>query len=84
MPNRHTDQERWEVLLMTILLKYRPILFIGGGILVLFALASAVAYPVISVITSVLALMVLTTVFSDWATLFFARFLAWMFTIGRH
>ncbi|MCB9135899.1 MAG: hypothetical protein H6636_10770 [Anaerolineales bacterium] len=82
MPNRHPDQDRWEVLFTTIFLKYRSILFIGGVILVGFAVSAWMAYPVVSIAALGLALLLFMMVSSDKVTLYFARFCAWVITGG--
>jgi hypothetical protein len=83
MPNRHTDRERLEVMFMTILMAFRPILFIGGCILLVYAMAASIVYPVITGIAMGLALALFLMVISDRFTLYTARLGAWLVTIGR-
>jgi hypothetical protein len=84
MPNRHTDKERWEVYLTMILLRMRPFIFIGALILLVYGIAALSAYPVISGIALVFALLLLLMVVYDRATLFVARFGAWLVTLGQN
>ena len=83
MPERHTDRERWEVMIATILRRFRPALFIGGCILLIYALASVFAYLAVAVISMALALFLFLMVFSDKVTLLIARLGAWLATVGR-
>jgi len=83
MPNRHTDREHWEVFLTTIFLKYRPILFTGGVILLGFAVAAWFAYPVVAMIALGLAFFLFLMIFSDKVTFQVARFGAWIITWGK-
>lgn len=84
MPNRHSDKERWEVYLTMILLRARPFIFVGALILLLYGIAALSAYPVVGVIGLILALLLLLMVVYDWATLYVARFGAWLITLGRN
>jgi hypothetical protein len=83
MPNRHTDKERWEVYLTMILLRMRPFIFIGAVILLFYGIAALSAYPVVGGIALILALLLLLIVVYDWATLYVARFGAWLITFDR-
>lgn len=84
MPNRHTDKERWEVYLTMILLRMRPFIFIGALILLVYGIAALSAYPVIGGIALVFALFLLLMVVYDGATLYVARFGAWLVTLGQN
>ena len=84
MPNRHTDKERWEVYLTMILLRMRPFIFIGAVILLFYGIAALSAYPVVGVISLILALLLLLMVVFDSATIFVARLGAWLVTFGRN
>ena len=83
MPNRHSDRERWEVYLLQIFLATRPITFAGGLVLFLYAGTAIFVYPVISGVVFVLALILLSMVFSYKVCLYVARFWAWVATLGE-
>jgi len=83
MPNRHTDKERWEVYLTMILLRMRPFIFIGALIILFYGIAALSGYPLVGGIALVLALLLLLMVVYDGATLYIARFGAWLITLGR-
>ena len=83
MPDRHSDRERWEVMIMTMLLAFRPFIFIGGCLFLLYAGLTWIAYPVMAFISVGLALLLFSMVFSDQACLYMARFGAWLKTLGR-
>lgn len=83
MSGRHSDRERWESLLLIILLATRPFLFFGGLILLIYALVSMAGYPAAGWIALILAIFLFSLVFSDLATQLFARFGAWLATLGR-
>jgi hypothetical protein len=83
MPDRHTDRERWEVLILTILLAYRVFIFIGGCLFLLYAGLTWVAYPVMALISLGLASLLFSLVLSDQACLYVARFGAWLKTLGK-
>jgi hypothetical protein len=84
MPNRHTDRERWEVLISTILLAYRPMLFVGGVIFLIYAGVASFVYFVTAGIALGLAAFLFMLVFSDQATFYLARFGAWLATVGKN
>lgn len=83
MPNRHSDKERWEVYLTMILLRMRPLIFIGAIIMLLYGIVALVAYPFVGGVALGLALFLFLMVLFDWATLFVARFGAWLVTLGE-
>ena len=80
MPERHTDFERWEAFFMMVLMATRPIIFIGGLILLIYGLAAFLAYPVVGLVAIGLAFLVWAVVFLDQAALYLARFGAWIKT----
>ena len=84
MPNRHTDKERWEVYLTMILLRMRPFIFIGAVLLLVYGIAALSAYLVVGSIALALALLLLLMVVYDWATVYVARFGAWLVTLGQN
>jgi hypothetical protein len=83
MPNRHTDRERWEIMIMTILLAFRPLIFTGGCIFLIFSSVAVVAYPIVALISLILAFFLFGMVFLDQVSLYVARFGAWLMTLGR-
>jgi len=84
MPKRHSDRERWEVYLMTILLAMRPILFIGGVLMLIYAITAFSAYPLVGGIALGLAILLFLMVFYDQVTLIVARIGAYIATIGTN
>lgn len=82
MPDRHTDRERWEVLIMTILLKFRPFIFVGGCIFLIYAGLTWIAYPVMALISVGLAVFLFLLVLFDQVSLLVARFTAWLIIIS--
>ena len=82
MPDRHSDRERWEVLILTVLLAYRPFIFIGGCLIMLFAGLTWTAYPVMALISFGLALFLFSLVLWDQACMYVARLGAWLKTLG--
>ena len=82
MPERHPDRERWEVYLVTILLAMRPFLFIGGVLMLIYAIAAFSAYPLVGGIALGLAILLILMVFYDQVTLLVARIGAFIATIG--
>ena len=83
MPDRHSDRERWEILITTILMAFRPFLFMGGIMILVYAITALTAYPIVGVIAVALAFLLFLLVFSDHAILYLARVGAWMRTFGR-
>jgi len=82
MPNRHSDRERWEVMFMTILLAFRPFIFIGGCLFLLYSGLTWVAYPLMALVSAGLAVFLFIIVLSDQACLYLARLGAWLKTLG--
>lgn len=83
MPRRNVDRERWEVYFMTILLATRPFLFVGGGLLLVYAIVAISAYPLVGVIALGLAVFLFLIVFFDRVTLLVARIGAFIATLGK-
>jgi len=83
MPNRHSDRERWEVLIMNMLLAYRAFIFIGGCLFLLYAGLTWMAYPLMALISLGLALFLFSLVLSDQVCSCVARFGAWLKTLGQ-
>ena len=82
MPNRHTDRDRWEHYLATILLATRPIQMIGGVILFIYAAASLFAYPLVGAVALVFSVLLFVLVISDQAAVYAERLGAWVMTIN--
>ena len=82
MPDRHTDRERWEVMILTVLLAYRPFIFIGGCLFLLYAGFAWAAYSVMTLASIGLSVFLFLLVFSDQACHYLARFGAWLKTLG--
>ena len=80
MPNRHSDKERWEVYLMMILLRMRPLIFIGALIIFFYGVVALFAYPLLALVALALALFLFMIVLYDRVTLYVARFGAWLVT----
>lgn len=80
MSNQHKDQERWEVILTTLLLKFRPLLFIAGLWLLLYAVTVSFTFTPATLIGSLFAFFLFTLVFWDAAVLSVARAVAWAIT----
>lgn len=83
MSNRHSDKERLEVFLTMILLRMRPLIFFGAIIMLLYGILAFVAYPFVGGVVLGLALFLFLMVLYDWATLYVARFGAWLVTLGE-
>lgn len=83
MPGRHRDRERWEVLIMNMLLAYRAFIFIGGCLFLLYTGLIWMVYPVMALISLGLALFLFLLVLSDQVCLYVARFGAWLKTLGQ-
>jgi hypothetical protein len=82
MPDRHSDRERWETYLLIILLATRPYQFLGGVVLLIYALAALFFYPVVSLVSLLLAGCLLLIVYSDRAAQYAAQAGAWLATLG--
>ena len=83
MPDRNNDRERWEVLIMTILLAYRAFILIGGCLFLLYAGLTWMAYPIMALIGLGLALFLFSLALSERVCLYVARFGAWLKTLGQ-
>lgn len=84
MSNKHPERERWEILVTTILLAYRPLLFIGGLVILGYALTVLFTHPIIASLSLGMTLFMFLLVTSDRAIFCFARLGAWIATIGKH
>ena len=80
MSRRNLDQERWEIYLMQILLATRPVTFIGGVVLLVYAFVMIFVYPAVGGLAMGLSLLMFMLVNSDRAALVLARFGAWLLT----
>ncbi len=81
---RNLDRERWEAYFLMVLLATRPFLFVGAVILVVYAIAAIMAYPLVSGIAIGLAILLFLMVFSDLVSLLIARIGAWLITFGKN
>lgn len=83
MTKRHSDRDREEFYILTILLAFRPILFVGGFILMVYTLSITVTDPWIAIVSFALALFLFLLVLSDQFALQVARVCAWVSDLGR-
>jgi hypothetical protein len=83
MPDRHSDQERWEVYILQIILATRPFIFSGGIILFLLAGMTMFRYPISSGVSFCLSLTMIGLVFSDRFCQLVAKFGAWFAAFGN-
>jgi hypothetical protein len=73
-----------EVYLLNLLLAYRPILQIGGVVLLVYAVVSIAISPKVSIVVLVLAIFLLLITFSYQATLYLAKIGAWIGTLRKN
>jgi len=79
MPGQQrNNQEHLEIYLVNLLLAYRPLLFLGGLFLLIYAAASITISIKASIITLVIAILLLLLVYSYQATLYIAKAGAWI------
>jgi hypothetical protein len=83
MSNGQPDRERWEAYLMMIFLATRPFLFVGGIIMLVYAVAAISAYPLVGGIALGFAVFLFLIVFYDPVTHFVARVGAYIATFGK-
>ena len=83
MSKRHGDRDRWEIYFLTLMLAFRPIFFISGLIMSIYALAALFVYPAVGILALCLALFLFLMVTSDRVPLLVARAFSWMITVGR-
>ena len=83
MPRRNFDRERWEAYFMMIILATRPFLFVGAWILLLYTIAAFAAYPIVSLISLGLSVLLFFVVFYDQAAQWIAQIGAWIATVGK-
>jgi hypothetical protein len=81
MSNRHSDREHWEVLMMTLFLAFRGLLFIFGCLFLIYGGAIWAVFPVAALLAIGLATLLFGMVLSDRITLYVANFLAWLLTV---
>ena len=81
MSKRNLDYERWEVLLMTLFLAFRWLIFICGCILLIYGVATWAAFQFAAVLAIGLSIILFGMFLSDRTTLYVARFIAWLMTI---
>ena len=79
---KRLNRESLEFYLLNLLLIYRPLLQIGGAIILLYAIATFFAYPLGSIVGLVIAIFFLLT-FSFPLTHRVAQFGAWLGTLGE-
>ena len=77
------DRERFEVLLLHLLLSRRPIWFGAGVILLIYGVAAMAQYPFTAFAALVLGAYAFTLVYSYRMVLFTARFGAWLGTLWK-
>ena len=80
---RNIDRERLEVYLLHLLLSFRPMLQLGGLILLIASLVAFGPSPLLGCIVLGLALFLLLPTFSYQMTLYLARLGAWVGTLWR-
>ncbi|MBW8010491.1 MAG: hypothetical protein FVQ83_04500 [Chloroflexi bacterium] len=80
---RRSDRERLEIYLMHVLLAFRPLFRIIGFILLILALAIITFSNIMGGITLISAIFLLLLTYSYEITLDFAKFGAWIGTVGE-
>lgn len=80
MSDQKRDREQWELVIITVLLMYRPILFFGALLLLGYTILVIFANPSIGVVAAGLTLLLFLVVFSYRAALLLARLGAWIAT----
>ena len=83
MAKRHTNRDRFEHYLATMLLGTRPIQMIGGLLLLIYGIAALFSYPISGVVALVMAVALLLMVYSDHFVILVARAGAWLATINH-
>lgn len=81
---RRLARERLEIYLLHLLLAYRPLVVIGGVILLVYATVALMANPVMGFAALVPAVFLLLLGFSYPFGLYTARLGAWIATLWRH
>ena len=85
MPNRQRlARERLEIYLVHLLLAYRPLILIGGLLLLVYAILAMVASAVTGFASLVPAVFLLLLGSSYPVVLYTARLGAWIGTLWRH
>ena len=75
------DRDGLEFYLLNLLLAYRPILQIGGGLILVYAIAAFLSYPPGSIVALILSTFFFLMFFSYSLTLHVAKFGAWLGTL---
>jgi hypothetical protein len=81
---RRLARERLEIYLVHLLLAYRPLIFSGGVLLLVYAVIAMIASSLAGFAALVPAIFLLLISNSYQATLYTARLGAWVATLGRH
>jgi hypothetical protein len=81
---RRLARERLEIYLVHLLLAYRPLIFIGGVLLLIYALIALLVSSLTGFAALVPAIFLLLLGSSYPAVVYTARLGAWIATLGRH
>ena len=81
---RRLARERLEIYLVHLLLAYRPLVFISGVLLLVYAVIAMIASSPAGFASLVPAIFLLLLSSSYNVTLYTARLGAWVATLGRH
>ncbi len=81
---RRLARERLEIYLLHLLLAYRPLIVIGGVLLLVYAIAALIINPVVGSAALVPAVFLLLLGYSYPVSLYTARLGAWIATLWRH
>ncbi len=80
---RRLNRERLEIYLVHLLLAYRRLIFIGGLLLLVYAIVALLIDPLVAVASLLPAITLLLLGYSYNAVLYTARLAAWVATLGR-
>lgn len=81
---RRLARERLEIYLVHLLLTFRPLIFIAGVLLLVYAILALIASSLAGFASLVQAIFLLLLSSSYNVTLYTARVGAWIATLGRH
>ena len=81
---RRLARERLEIYLLHLLLAFRPLIFVAGMLLLVYAIIALVASSLAGFASLVPALFLLLLSSSYNVALYTARLGAWVATLGRH
>lgn len=81
---RRLARERLEIYLVHLLLAYRRLIFFGGLLLLVYAIAALLTYSLVGFASLVPALFLLLLSSSYQAVVYTARLGAWIATLWRH